>query len=201
MPTTETDADRRPAGVAAPGSGDAMSAVPSDDAERDQLVGQLIDELGAWRSRDRVGVFRAFVRGSLSVIHLHVLALLEAAGPLAMSRLAEALDVSVASATGIITRIENRGLVERRHATEDRRNVFVHATPEGLRVFATLEEGRRDRLARILAELSPHELAAFLTGLRAMRAAGNRLAEAGILGDEPMCPGAPVVRRSPRMEA
>ena len=196
MPTVETDVE--PISTASPGDAPAPPAggalVAGSEADRAQLTDQLLEEMGAWRSRDRVGAFRAFVRGSLSVIHLHVIALLEAEGPLAMSRLAEVLDVSVASTTGIVTRMENHGLVERLHATDDRRIVLVHATPEGLGVFAALEDERRERLARIFEELSPRELTSFLTGMRAMKAAGHRLAGAGILGEEPLCPGAPIVR-------
>ena len=59
-------------------------------------------------------MFRRWLAGSLSIVHLHVLTILEADGPLSMGKLAEALDVSVASATGIVDRMEQRGLVERR---------------------------------------------------------------------------------------
>jgi DNA-binding MarR family transcriptional regulator len=88
-----------------------------------------------------------------------------------MSHLAEALDVSVASATGIINRMEQRRLVERRHGDTDRRVVSVHPTRLGGEVFARLRRHRRDKLKKVLGELSDVELAAFLTGLRAMRRA------------------------------
>ncbi len=48
-----------------------------------------------------------------------------------MSKLADALDVSVASLTGIIDRMEARGLVERRREPGDRRVVLVHRTAGG----------------------------------------------------------------------
>ena len=55
--------------------------------------------------------------GALSLVHLNVLAVLQEEGPLPMSGLAESLDVSHASATGIVDRMEQRGLVERRRGT------------------------------------------------------------------------------------
>ena len=94
-------------------------ATPADpiDAPRDErpnLTDELLDELSRWGPRERGGMFRSWHRGSLSIVHLIVLTVLEADGPRSMGDLAEALDVSVASATGIVDRMERRGLVERR---------------------------------------------------------------------------------------
>jgi len=122
-----------------------------------------------------MGAFRRWQHGALSLIHLNVLTLLEAEGPLSMGRLAEALDVSVASATGIVARMTARGVVERRHDADDRRVVLVHLTPRGTRVFQNLEQHHRRRLARLLDELSEDEMTGFLAGLRAMRAARARM--------------------------
>ena len=124
-----------------------------------------------WNAQERLGAFRSFLNGALSLIHINVLTILEVQGPLSMSRLAEELDVSVASATGIVTRMEQRGLVTRRHADADRRVVSVHPTRRGGEVFERLRRHRRDKVRKLLAQLSDAELAAFLTGLRAMRRA------------------------------
>ncbi len=120
-------------------------------------------------------MFRNWHRGALSLIQLNVVAVLEAEGTLPMSRLADELDVSVASATGIVDRMEHRGLVERRHATDDRRVVAVHLTELGTGIFRDLAAHRREHLARMLGELTEEELAGFLKGIRAIRAARQRL--------------------------
>ena len=159
-----------PAGAAA-----AASGQEEPRSERRALADQLLEEITGWGPHDRVGVFRLWHRGALSLIHLNVLAVLEAEGPLPMNRLAEALDVSDASATGIVGRMEQRGLVERRHATDDRRMVLVHVAAAGTEVFQHIAQQRRERLARMLEELTDAELSGFLAGLRAMRAARNRL--------------------------
>ena len=98
---------------------------------REDLERELIEEMTGWSPRDREGAFKTWHRHSMSLVNLNVLTALEAEGPLAMKRLAEAMDVSDASATGIVDRMEKRGLVERRHGTEDRRVVIVHRTPAG----------------------------------------------------------------------
>lgn len=134
-------------------------------------VDELLAELTAWSPGEREGAFRSWIRRSISLVHLHVLTLLESSGPTPVSRLAEALDVSVAAATGIVDRMEERRLVERQHATDDRRVVLVHLTRRGARLFAALGRLRRQRLKPILERMTDDEVNAMLTGLRAMRRA------------------------------
>lgn len=136
---------------------------------RRRIVDDLLEELTSWSPRERAGAFRHWLRGSLSLVHLHVLTVLEADGPLSMSKLAEALDVSVASTTGIVDRMEQRGLVERRHQPDDRRVILVHATDAGDSVFRDLAMERRKHLAALLDRMTDAELESFLTGLRALR--------------------------------
>jgi DNA-binding MarR family transcriptional regulator len=143
---------------------------PEQDARR-HLTDELLDELTTWQPRERMSAFKAWLRGSLSLIHLHVLTVLEAEGSLPMSHLAESLDVSVASAMGIVTRMEERGLVERKHDEADRRIVMVSLTDAGRNVFREMEQVRRFGLRKLLGQLSEEELAGFLTGLRAMKKA------------------------------
>jgi DNA-binding MarR family transcriptional regulator len=142
---------------------------------REDLERELIEEMTGWSPRDREGAFKTWHRHSLSLVHLNVLSALEAEGPLAMKRLAEAMDVSDASATGIVDRMEKRGLVERRHGTEDRRVVLVHRTPAGEQVFSDMAAHRRGMLSKVLAELNEEEMAALLIGMRAIHAARRRV--------------------------
>jgi DNA-binding MarR family transcriptional regulator len=133
----------------------------------------------AWSPRDRGGAFKSWHRHALSLVHLNVLTTLEAEGPLSMRRLAEAMDVSDASATGIVDRMEKRGLVERRHGTDDRRRVVVYPTDSGKGVFRDMAERRREALARILDELTEEEMNALLVGMRAIHAARDRVLATG----------------------
>ena len=152
---------------------------------RSGLERELLEEMTAWSQRDRGGAFKTWHRHSLSLVHLNVLTALEDEGPLSMKRLAEVMDVSDASATGIVDRMEKRGLVERRHDTGDRRVVLVHITDAGSQVFGDLAAHRRTILSKVLAELSEDEMAALLVGMRAVQAArGRLLAEAAGSQDE-----------------
>lgn len=152
-----------------------MTLTNSPEPGRETLINDLVDEMTSWNPRERMDAFRSWLKGSLSLIHLHVLTVIEADGPLSMSRVAESLGVSVASATGIVGRMEERGLVERRHSSTDRRVVLVHPTETGNAVFQELNDARRARLGELLGRLADDELAALLSGLRAMRTARNAL--------------------------
>jgi MarR family 2-MHQ and catechol resistance regulon transcriptional repressor len=165
-----------------------MSGPADFPTNRADLEREAIDEMTAWSPRERGGAFRQWHRHSLSLVHLNVLATLESEGPMPMSRLAEAMDVSDASATGIVDRMEKRGLVERRHGTEDRRTVLVHPTEAGGQVFRDMAEHRRNLLAKVLGELTDDEMAALLVGMRAIGAAKARLM-ADITNAGQPCPG------------
>ncbi len=115
--------------------------------------------------------------GRISLIHINVISVLEADGPQPMRALAEALDVSQASATGIVDRMEQRGLVERQRDEEDRRIVRVVLTDEGRKLVEGVARERQDHMRILLDDLTDAELQAFLVGSRAMRRARERMHE------------------------
>ena len=144
---------------------------------RRRVLDDLLDELTSWGPRERAGAFRQWLRGSLSLVHLHVLTVLEARGPLSMTKLADELDVSVASLTGIVDRMESRGLVERQREPDDRRVIVVRPTESGEAVFSEMAVERRRYLEPLLARMADDELESFLVGLRALRRVRSEMAE------------------------
>ena len=146
-----------------------------------RLVQEVVDELSSWNPREFVAAFQRWHQGQVSLVHLNVLMVLSTTGPMSMSRLAEALDISVASVTGVVDRMEARGLVERRRDTDDRRVIMVTAAEGGNRIFAEIDERRRQSLGVLLSALSRDELVGLLKGHRALRAARQKMmADAGI---------------------
>ncbi len=99
------------------------------------------------------------VRLGISMTQLHVMHLLERHGELAMSRLAETLDVSLSAATGLIDRIEERGFVERVRVPEDRRIVLVRITEAGRQMLEDVEVLRVGIIQQVLDELDEAQLA------------------------------------------
>lgn len=70
----------------------------------------------------------------LTPVQGHALRLLDPERPIAMSELADALYCHASNVTGIVDRLEARGLVERRPGLEDRRVKTLGLTREGIRV-------------------------------------------------------------------
>jgi DNA-binding MarR family transcriptional regulator len=89
----------------------------------------------------------------LSAAQCHVLHLIEPDQPIPMGRLAEALACDASNVTGLIDRLESRGLVRRQTATGDRRVKVLALTPAGIRLRSTVLErwtkpqARLDRLS------------------------------------------------------
>ena len=146
-------------------------------AEARPLVGDVLNELSSWNPREFIAAFQRWHQGSISLIHLNVLTMLEGNGPMSMSGIAESLDISVASATGVIDRMEARGLVKRRRHPSDRRVVLVEPAAGGRKVFGDIDSRRRKGLQVLLNRLSDEELQGLLIGHRALRAARQSMAD------------------------
>jgi DNA-binding MarR family transcriptional regulator len=76
----------------------------------------------------------------LSPAQCHLLHLIEPDRPIAMGRLAETLSCDASNVTGLVDRLESRGLVRRRPSDEDRRVKVLVLTPTGARLRALLVE-------------------------------------------------------------
>jgi DNA-binding MarR family transcriptional regulator len=92
----------------------------------------------------------------LSPPQVRALGVLEPGRPVPMSDLAEALHCDNSNVTGIVDRLEDRGLVERRSATHDRRVKMLAVTDRGAEVRDRLAE-RLEQAPGPLARLSPED--------------------------------------------
>jgi len=70
----------------------------------------------------------------LSPVQCHVLHLIEPGRPLPMGRLADTLRCDASNVTGLVDRLEARGLVQRQPSADDRRVKVIQLTPEGSRL-------------------------------------------------------------------
>jgi DNA-binding MarR family transcriptional regulator len=90
----------------------------------------------------------------LSPVQCHVLYLLEPDRPVPMRHLAEALACDASNVTGLVDRLEARGLIERQPAPFDRRVKVLALTSTGMRVRAQLQRrlsAAPDRFNRLSA--------------------------------------------------
>jgi DNA-binding MarR family transcriptional regulator len=107
----------------------------------------------------------------LSMAHLHVMGLLDAKGALPMSRIAELLGVALPNATGLVSRMQERGVVERRRNESDRRVVLVDLTANGRATLRGFEIARRRRLTNALAQLTAHQRDELMRSIHTLRVA------------------------------
>ena len=95
--------------------------------------------------------------GGLTPSQRSTLATLGNHGPMTMGRLARIESISRPSATGIVSRLLEQGLVDRRPHPDDGRAMLVGLSSAGT---AVLEQGKRERtavLAEYLDTLDDHE--------------------------------------------
>jgi DNA-binding MarR family transcriptional regulator len=111
------------------------------------------------------------LRLGISMAQLHILYTLQRNGEMPMSRLAELLNVSLSSATGLIDRIEERGFVERTRVPEDRRVVKIRVTPEGLSMLGQIDALSDDLLRDVLSRIGPSKLGSVAQAVTALRSA------------------------------
>jgi DNA-binding MarR family transcriptional regulator len=79
-------------------------------------------------------------------------------GPLTLGALAEAEHVRPATMSGIVTGLEQAGLVRRRKHGNDGRAVLVEATAAGKRLLSRARAKRIDAIAERFDDLTPGEL-------------------------------------------
>jgi DNA-binding MarR family transcriptional regulator len=132
-------------------------AQPHADA-RTAAAEDVIAGLGRAVASLRCAGSQRLVRLGISMTHFHVLTLLRHHDAMPMGRLAEILDASISSVTGIIDRMEERGLVERVRVPDDRRVVLVRPTQAGLGLVDEAELVRSDVMRATLSRLSTGEL-------------------------------------------
>jgi MarR family transcriptional regulator, organic hydroperoxide resistance regulator len=110
-----------------------MKSKKSDACEAWQMLVKLFFA----RRADLPSVASEF---ELSPAQCHVLHLIEPDQPVPMGRIAAALACDASNVTGLIDRLESRGLVRRQPSSQDRRVKVLVLTPEGARLRSTVIE-------------------------------------------------------------
>jgi len=129
------------------------STVPSADAAAvaDRIHSAAIHVLRRVRRYD--------AQSGLSPARLSALSVVVFGGPVTLTQLAAAEQVSPPTMTRIVAGLERAGLIARQTEPRDRRVVWLRPTAKGSKV---LQEGRRRRVAALagdLARLSARDLA------------------------------------------
>jgi len=119
-----------------------MAPTPAHEAQK------LFFEIGMTQ---RVKTGAALAELGLGFAQAHALRMLDPDEPIAMSALAQRLFCDASNVTGLVDRLEARGLVERRSAENDRRVKALTLTPAGVAL--------RDQVLAVMSE-PPEAIAA-----------------------------------------
>ena len=104
----------------------------------------------------------------LTMAQLKVFFTLNFEGALPISKIAEALDISHPTASHLVERLVQAGLVERVEHATDRRYTLARLSSEGEAVMQRLRQGRLEHFQRWLVQLNEQDLAALEQGLTAL---------------------------------
>ncbi|MCX5047905.1 MULTISPECIES: MarR family winged helix-turn-helix transcriptional regulator [unclassified Streptomyces] len=117
-------------------------ATPPKTPRPDELTLEVVELIGDIVARYHEDYEDAAAEHSLTGAQARLLSLLSLE-PLPMRKLAQKLRCEPSNVTGIVDRLESRGLVERRSDPADRRVKLAAATQEGRRVAKDLRESLR----------------------------------------------------------
>jgi DNA-binding MarR family transcriptional regulator len=99
----------------------------------------------------------AQVGDAVTMPQLRTLVLVATRSDVNASAVATALDVHPSNATRLLDRLVQAGLLDRREAASDRRNVELSLTPDGMRLVDSVMQHRRGGFERILQRMGPAE--------------------------------------------
>lgn len=102
------------------------------------------------------------VADEVTLAQYRALLVLGARGPQRVASLADALGVTPPTATRMCDRLVRKGLIRRRTARQDRRQVHLALTPGGRELIDEVTARRRDEISRLLASVPPEDQAAMV---------------------------------------
>jgi DNA-binding MarR family transcriptional regulator len=123
-----------------------------------------VDEVELWRSiadswkRLQRGLEKTLAQLDLTPAELRIMRVLREQGSTPMNRFCQETMLSQPSITGIVDKLEDRGLVERVRSREDRREVLIAITAKGDHAYQKGKDLHRQFVERALSNLKPGEV-------------------------------------------
>lgn len=154
----------------------AMTGLCEPELGAQALVPGLMKLLWAMKV-DRPSTWSPAFEG-LTPIDLHILAFIEPRPDVILKEIRDYLDVPNSTLTGIIDRLEKKGLIERTLSGRDRRSFGLKLTQKGAELRKEQYLVRQQSASRMLQALDTDEERAAFTGM--MNKIGDRLVQAEI---------------------
>lgn len=91
----------------------------------------------------------------LSVAQMNAISIVRKQGPLSMGGLAEQLGITAPSASAMVDRLVEKGILLREHSRKDRRKVEVRISPEAVKQIEAVEESLFRLFQGLVQKLGP----------------------------------------------
>jgi len=124
----------------------------------DRLVRHILERAEDIYNMLSPGIPTEWFSSDLTVAQLRVLLVLHSAGPSRMSAIASVLDIALPTATGIVDKLVNKGLVIRETDPQDRRLVICRLSPAGQDSINRLWTSSQFQMEKLLEGLTEEEL-------------------------------------------
>ena len=118
---------------------------------------------------------KQWLRLDLTMSQLKVVLLLFVSGPTRMGIIASELGVSLATATGVVERLVERGILLRESDAADRRVVLCRLSDEGEQLLGKLWRLSQERLGELMRVIAPSRLLMIVEMLRVLLQAGEAM--------------------------
>ena len=134
------------------------------DREAEAIEYQLEDQVGYMLRRATQRHLTIFADNipDLTPTQFAALAKLCELGRVSQNQLGRSISMDAATIKGVIDRLRIRELVETSPDEEDKRRLYIEATEQGQKLFATHEAAAKEITKRTLDPLSPQEQIVFL---------------------------------------
>jgi DNA-binding MarR family transcriptional regulator len=134
--------------------------------EREKLIQEILDQDRARMQEMQGDILPDWLNMDLTIPQLKIAMLLYSRPHgMRMSELASMLQKNISTATGVVDKLVEHGLVKREDDPDDRRAVIVTITEEGNRVFESIHQNKRDDTYAVLNRLELEQLKIVAQGM------------------------------------
>ncbi len=146
---------------------------------RAEIIERLLDNLRVVMQALHMAGMQRWLELELTMAQLRTLFALSFIQPVTVGELAEWLGISAPTASHLVDKLVQAGLVVRSEDPADRRRTLVRLTLEGESLTRRLRQGNREALIPLLEQLGREDLHALDRGLAALARAAEAAASAG----------------------
>jgi DNA-binding MarR family transcriptional regulator len=148
---------------------------PNDTTDREARLARVMTGFDAFMQRMAASHAPEFSEVGLTMSQAKVLYLVQASAPLGLSELAGRLGVGVSTASGLVERLVEAGLLDRRDDPVDRRHVLLSLTDTGTASLDRMRELNTGHMRLMLEHVSDADLATIDRAIRALTEAAAEM--------------------------